>query len=159
MSGQVPMTVEGEANLRAELNRLKTQDRPRIIQAIADAREHGDLKENAEYHAAREQQSFCEGRIKEIEGKLSESRVIDVKSIPNTGKVIFGVTVRIVNCDTEESKIYKIVGEDEADVKKGMISVTSPIARALIGKEIDDVVTVVTPSGEVDYEIESVDHI
>lgn len=159
MSGQVPMTVEGEANLRAELNRLKSEDRPRIIQAIAEAREHGDLKENAEYHAAREQQGFCEGRIKEIEGKLSEARVIDVKSIPNSGKVIFGVTVRIVNCDTEEAKTYRIVGEDEADVKKGMISITSPIARALIGKEVDDVVTVVTPSGEVDYEIESVEHI
>ena len=159
MSGQVPMTVAGEASLRAELNRLKSEDRPRIIQAIAEAREHGDLKENAEYHAAREQQGFCEGRIKEIEGKLSEARVIDVTTIPNTGKVIFGVTVTIVNCDTEESKTYKIVGEDEADVKKNMISITSPIARALIGKEIDDVVTVVTPSGEVDYEIESVEHI
>ena len=159
MSGQVPMTVAGEASLRAELNRLKSEDRPRIIQAIAEAREHGDLKENAEYHAAREQQGFCEGRIKEIEGKLSEARVIDVTTIPNTGKVIFGVTVTIVNCDTEESKTYKIVGEDEADVTKNMISITSPIARALIGKEIDDVVTVVTPSGEVDYEIESVEHI
>ncbi len=159
MSGQVPMTVAGEASLRAELNRLKSEDRPRIIQAIAEAREHGDLKENAEYHAAREQQGFCEGRIKEIEGKLSEARVIDVTTIPNTGKVIFGVTVTMVNCDTEESKTYKIVGEDEADVKKNMISITSPIARALIGKEIDDVVTVVTPSGEVDYEIESVEHI
>ena len=154
-----PITVNGVKKLRDELRRLKTEERPRIITAIADARGHGDLRENAEYHAAREQQSFCEGRIKEIEGKLSEARVIDVKSIPNSGKVIFGVTVRIVNCDTEEAKTYRIVGEDEADVKKGMISITSPIARALIGKEVDDVVTVVTPSGEVDYEIESVEHI
>lgn len=156
---QVPMTIAGEAALRAELNRLKTEDRPRIIEAIAEAREHGDLKENAEYHAAREQQGFCEGRIQEIEGKLSEARVIDVTTIPHTGKVIFGTTVTIINCETEEELRYRIVGEDEADVSNGMISVTSPIARALIGKEEGDVTVVNAPGGEVEYEIDQVEHI
>ncbi|MBB3046820.1 transcription elongation factor GreA [Litorivivens lipolytica] len=156
---QVPMTVEGEAKLREELKRLKTEERPRIIQAIAEAREHGDLKENAEYHAAREQQGFCEGRIKELEGKLSEARVIDVKQLPNTGKVIFGVTVSLVNCETDEEVRYRIVGEDEADVKAGKISVTSPIARALIGKVEGDVVVVRAPGGEVEYEIDKVEHL
>lgn len=156
---QVPMTVEGEAMLRAELKRLKTEERPRIIQAIAEAREHGDLKENAEYHAAREQQGFCEGRIKELEGKLSEARVIDVKQLPNTGKVIFGTTVSLVNCETDEEVRYRIVGEDEAEVKAGKISVTSPIARALIGKQEGDVVVVRAPGGEVEYEIDKVEHL
>ena len=159
MSTQTPMTVAGERQLREELNRLKSVERPRIIQAIADAREHGDLKENAEYHAAREQQSFCEGRIAEIENKLADARVIDITSIPPSGKVLFGTTLDLVNCDTEESVRYTIVGEDEADVKAGKISVTSPIARALIGKEVGDIVTVKTPSGDVDYEIEEVHHI
>lgn len=156
---QVPMTVEGEARLREELKRLKTEDRPRIIQAISEAREHGDLKENAEYHAAREQQGFCEGRIKELEGKLSEARIIDVKNLPNTGKVIFGVTVSLVNCETDEEVRYRIVGEDEAEVKAGKISVTSPIARALIGKIEGDVVVVRAPAGEVEYEIDKVEHL
>ncbi len=156
---QVPMTVEGEARLRAELKRLKSEERPRIIQAIAEAREHGDLKENAEYHAAREQQGFCEGRIQEIEGKLGGARVIDITAIPNTGKVIFGTTVTIINCDTDEEVVYKIVGEDEADVKAAKISVTSPIARALIGKEVGDVAVVITPGGEVEYEIDQVEHL
>lgn len=156
---QVPMTVAGEAALRSELNRLKSEDRPRIIEAIADAREHGDLKENAEYHAAREQQGFCEGRIQEIEGKLSDSRVIDVTTIPATGKVIFGTTVTIINCASDEEVTYRIVGEDEADVSKGMISVTSPIARALIGKEEGDVAVVNAPGGEVEYELDSVKYI
>ncbi len=156
---QVPMTVEGEAALRAELKKLKTEDRPRIIQAIAEAREHGDLKENAEYHAAREQQGFCEGRIKELEGKLAEARVIDVKNLPQTGRVIFGVTVTLINCETEEEVRYRIVGEDEADVKAGKISVTSPISRALIGKEEGDIVVVRAPAGEVEYEIDKVEHI
>ena len=156
---QVPMTVAGEAALREELTRLKTVERPRIIDAIAEARAHGDLKENAEYHAAREQQGFCEGRIQEIEGKLSEARVIDVTAIPHTGKVIFGTTVTIINCDTDENVTYKIVGEDEADVSKGMISVTSPIARALIGKEEGDIAVVIAPSGEIEYEIDTVKHI
>lgn len=156
---KVPMTVEGAEALRTELHDLKKVQRPRISQAIADAREHGDLKENAEYHAAREQQSFCEGRIQEIEGKLAEAQVIDVKSIPPNGKVIFGTTVTIINCETEKDVTYKIVGDDEANVKANKISVNSPIARALIGKEEGDVVEVKTPGGEVEYEIEKVEHI
>ena len=159
MSDRVPMTVAGEAALREELNRLKTEDRPRIVQAIAEAREHGDLKENAEYHAAREQQGFCEGRIQDIEGKLSNSVVIDVASMPNTGKVIFGTTVTIVNCETDEEVTYTIVGEDESDVNSGKISVTSPIARALIAKEVGDVAVVKAPGGDVEYEIDKVEHI
>ena len=154
-----PMTVEGEKALREELQQLKTVERPRVIQDIADAREHGDLKENAEYHAAREQQGFCEGRVQEIEAKLSNSIVIDVMTIPHSGKVIFGVTVSIINCETDEELTYKIVGEDEADVTLGMISVTSPIARALIGKEEGDVVVVKTPGGDVEYEIDEVQHL
>jgi len=156
---RVPMTVEGEATLRAELNRLKSEDRPRIVQAIAEAREHGDLKENAEYHAAREQQGFCEGRVKEIEGKLSDSVVIDIGSIAPTGKVIFGVTVTIINCETEAEVTYKIVGEDEASVNLGKISVTSPIARALMTKEEGDEVVVQTPGGRVEYEIGQIQHL
>jgi len=156
---QVPMTVEGETALRAELEHLKKVERPRITQAIAEARAHGDLKENAEYHAAREQQSFSEGRIQDIENKLSNARVIDVTKIPVSGKVIFGATVKIVNTANEESITYKIVGDDEADVNTGKISVNSPIARALVGKEIGDVVKVITPKGEVEYEIDSVKHI
>ncbi len=156
---QIPMTVEGEAKLRAELQRLKTVDRPRIVQSIAEAREHGDLKENAEYHAAREQQSFAEGRIGEIEGKLAEARVIDVTTIPPTGKVIFGTTVEIYNLDSEATQTYKIVGDDEADVKVNKISVNSPIARALIGKEEGEVVVVKAPSGSIEYEISKVEHL
>ncbi len=156
---QVPMTVEGEAALRAELEHLKKVERPRITQAIAEARAHGDLKENAEYHAAREQQGFTEGRIQDIEGKLSNVRIIDISKIPPSGKVIFGATVKIVNTSNEESITYKIVGDDEADVNIGKISVNSPIARALVGKEIGDVVKVITPKGEVEYEIDSVQHI
>ena len=156
---QFPMTVEGEKALRDELEQLKTVDRPRIVTAIAEAREHGDLKENAEYHAAREQQGFCEGRIQEIEGKLGNARVIDVTTIPEGEKVIFGVTVTLINIDTEEEVTYKIVGEDEADVKANKISVTSPIARGLIGKEVGDEVAIKTPGGEVEYEIDDVKHI
>jgi len=154
-----PMTVEGEDALRKELQQLKSVDRPKVIAAIAEAREHGDLKENAEYHAAREQQGFIEGRIQEIEGKLSNSQVIDIKSIPHSGKVLFGTTVSIINVDTEESVTYKIVGDDEADIKNNRISVSSPIARALIGKEEGDVVAVKIPSGVVEYEIDEVQHI
>ncbi|WP_260997136.1 transcription elongation factor GreA [Thalassolituus hydrocarboniclasticus] len=153
-----PMTVEGEASLREELQRLKTVDRPRVIAAIAEAREHGDLKENAEYHAAREQQGFIEGRIQDIEGKLSNAQVIDIKTIPHTGKVLFGTTVRIINVDTDAEVEYRIVGEDEADIKANRISISSPIARALIGKEEGDVVTVQIPSGTVEYEIDEVRH-
>ena len=156
---KIPMTLAGERALREELARLKQVDRPRIIQAIAEAREHGDLKENAEYHAAREQQGFCEGRVKDIEGKLSFAQVIDITQIENTGKVIFGVTVTILSLATGQTVIYRIVGEDEADVKNGKISVTSPIARALIGKEVGDEVSVQTPGGIVEYEIEAVVYI
>ena len=158
MSNLVPMTVEGERSLREELDRLKKEDRPRVVKAIAEAREHGDLKENAEYHAAREQQSFIEGRVQEIEGKLSNSRVIDITSIPAGDKVIFGVTVDLINVETDATQTYKIVGEDEADVKLSKISVTSPMARALIGKEVGDVVVVRAPAGEIEYEIDDVRH-
>lgn len=156
---RVPMTVEGEVALRAELERLKTQDRPTVIAAIADAREHGDLKENAEYHAAREQQGFIEGRIADIESKLSVVQVIDVTSLPHTGKVIFGTTVDLINIDTEAEVTYKIVGDDEADIKLNKISINSPIARALIGKEEGDIAAVETPAGVTEYEIAEVKHI
>ena len=154
-----PMTLAGETTLREELDRLKKVERPRIVQAIAEAREHGDLKENAEYHAAREQQSFTEGRILEIEGKLGNAQVIDITTIPKTGKVIFGTTVDLINVETDESVTYRIVGEDEADVKSNMISVGSPIARALVGKEEGDVVVVKAPGGDIEYEIDQVQHI
>jgi len=156
---KVPMTIDGAERLRAELKDLKTVQRPKITQAIAEAREHGDLKENAEYHAAREQQSFCEGRIKEIEGKLADSEIIDIKTIPETGKVIFGTTVTLYNLDTEQSVTYQIVGEDVADVKNGKISVGSPISRAMMGKEEGDEITVKAPGGDVAYEIEKVEHL
>jgi transcription elongation factor GreA len=156
---KVPMTVAGEATLREELDRLKRVDRPRITEAIAVAREHGDLKENAEYHAAREQQSFNEGRIMEIEGKLGNVQVIDVTAIAPTGKVIFGTTIDLLNTATDETVTYRIVGEDEANVKKNLISVGSPVARALIGKEEGDVVVVRAPSGDIEYEIDQVRHI
>lgn len=153
------MTAEGAAKLREELEQLKSVDRPRIINAIAEAREHGDLKENAEYHAAREQQSFCEGRIQDIEGKLSNAQIIDVTKMPNNGKVIFGVTATILNVETEEETTYRIVGDDEADIKSGLISVNSPIARGLIGKSLDDVVNIQTPAGSVEYEIVEVSYV
>ena len=153
------MTVAGEAALKSELEHLKRVKRPAIVKAISEAREHGDLKENAEYHAAREQQGFCEGRIQEIESKLADAVVIDISSIPQGDKVIFGVTVTIVNCNTDEEMRYKIVGEDEADIKDSKISVTSPIARSLIGKMVGDIVSVQTPSGIVEYEIDVVEHI
>ena len=156
---KVPMTVSGEESLRRELERLKKVERPRITQAIAEAREHGDLKENAEYHAAREQQSFNEGRIMEIEGKLANAQVIDVTAIPKSGKVIFGTTIDLVNVESGETVTYRIVGDDEADVKNNLISVSSPIARALIGKEEGDVVVVKAPGGDVEYEIDEVYHI
>lgn len=151
-----PMTVEGERALRDELEILKKVKRPAIIQSIATAREHGDLKENAEYHAAREQQSFAEGRIQDIEGKLSHAQVIDIAKIAPGERVVFGVTVAIINVDTDEAFSYQIVGDDEADVKLGKISYQSPIAKALIGKEIGDSVVVQTPGGEIEYEIDAV---
>ena len=153
------MTVQGEKALREELVLLKTVKRADVIESIAEAREHGDLKENAEYHAAREQQSFIEGRIQEVEGKLSNSQVIDVLAIPHTGKVIFGTTVSLINVDTDESVRYPVVGDDEADIKSGKISVSSPIARAIIGKEEGDVVGVKVPDGIIEYEIDEVFHI
>ena len=153
------MTVEGAEALRAELEDLKKVQRPAVVQAIAEAREHGDLKENAEYHAAREKQGFIEGRIQEIEAKLSLAQVIDVKSIEPMDKVIFGTTVTIIRTEDDSEVTYKIVGDDEADVKKQKISVNSPIARALIGKEVGDVVVVQTPSGTIEYEIDAVEHI
>jgi len=154
-----PMTITGEAALREELDRLKRVERPRIVQAIAEAREHGDLKENAEYHAAREQQSFTEGRVMEIEGKLGNAQIIDVTEIPKTGKVIFGTTIDLINIETDDTVTYRIVGEDEADVKSNLISVGSPISRALIGKEEGEVVVVKAPSGDIEYEIDQVQHI
>jgi len=150
---KVPMTVRGAELLRRELKSLKSVERPRIIQAIADAREHGDLKENAEYHAAKEQQGFVEGRIKEIEAKLSNIQVIDVTTIDAKGKIIFGSTVELRDEETGEEKVYKIVGEDEADIKTGMVSFTSPIARALIGKNEGDEVVFSAPAGEKHYEV------
>lgn len=154
-----PLTVVGANKLRAELDELKSVVRPRIIQAIADAREHGDLKENAEYHAAREQQSFAEGRIAEIEGKLANANIIDVTKTEANGKVVFGATVEIEDVDSGKVVTYQIVGEDEASIKDGRISVGSPIARALIGKEVEDVVIVKAPGGDVEYEILSIQYI
>ena len=150
---KTPLTVRGAEQLRDELNRLKTEERPRVINAISEARAHGDLKENAEYHAAREQQGFIEGRIADIEGKLSNAQVIDVTALPANGKVVFGVTVVLADEEDGSEKTYQIVGEDEADIKHGRISVQSPIARALIGKEEGDAVDVQTPGGHRAYEI------
>lgn len=156
---KVPMTATGAKLLEQELHELKTVQRPTIISAIAEARAHGDLRENAEYHAAKEQQSFTEGRIAEIETKLANAQVIDITKLPNTGKVIFGATVHLLNLETEVIVIYQIVGEDEADIKSAKISISSPIARALIGKESGDVIHVQTPAGQVEYEITAVEYI
>jgi transcription elongation factor GreA len=156
---KVPLTVSGAEKLRRELEELKTVTRPRIIAAIAEARAHGDLKENAEYHAAREQQGFAEGRIQEIEGKLANAQIIDVTKLDANGVVIFGATVELQDIDTDETVTYQIVGDDEADIKDGRISIGSPIARALIGKEEEDVVTVKAPGGDKEYEILAVKYI
>ncbi|MBZ9782330.1 transcription elongation factor GreA [Pseudomonas sp. REP124] len=154
-----PMTVQGARALEEELTHLSKVERPRLSQAIGEARELGDLKENAEYHAAREEQGMVEARIRDIEGRMQNAVVIDVTTIPHSGKVIFGTTVEIANVETDESVTYQIVGEDEADIKLGKISVGSPIARALIAKEEGDVVVVKTPSGVIEYEIVEVRHI
>ncbi len=154
-----PMTVEGAETLRNEIHDLKTVQRPQVIAAIAEAREHGDLKENAEYHAAREQQGFIEARLADYEARLSNAQIIDVKAIEPTGKVIFGTTITMLNLDTDKEVTYKIVGEHEANVKQGMISLTSPIARALIAKEEGDEVRIETPGGVQLYEILTVEHI
>ncbi|RYV00671.1 transcription elongation factor GreA [Shewanella sp. OPT22] len=156
---KVPMTVVGAEALRKELDELKFERRPKISEAIAEARELGDLKENAEYHAAREEQGICEARVRDIEGKLSHSQIIDVTQMENTGKVIFGVTVTILNLDTDEEVTYRIVGDDEANIKENLISVNSPIARGLIGKMEGDEVGIQTPGGITEFEIVSVEYI
>ncbi len=153
MSNKVPLTVKGAEKLREELAELKSVARPKVIQAIAEARAHGDLKENAEYHAAREQQGFIEGRIKDIEAKLSNAQIIDVREMDAGGRVIFGATVDVYEEETDEEHTFQIVGDDEADIKQGLISISSPIARALIGKEVDDVAVVETPKGTRHLEI------
>ena len=150
---KVPMTVRGHELLRAELKRLKSVDRPTVIQAIAEARAHGDLKENAEYHAAKDQQGFIEARIKDLEAKLSNLQIIDVTAIDAKGKIVFGSTVELLDEGSGEEISYKIVGEDEADIKHGLISFTSPIARALIGKNEGDEISFSAPGGEKQYEV------
>ena len=154
-----PMTVEGAKALEEELKFLKNERRPELSKAIGEARELGDLKENAEYHAAREQQGMVEARVRDIEAKLSNAIIIDITTIPVTEKVIFGVTVELINTETDESTTYQIVGDDEADIKQGKISVSSPISRAIIGKEEGDVVAIRIPSGEVEYEIAEVKYV
>ncbi len=155
----IPMTVKGEAQLRAELEQLKSVERHRIIEAIAEARAHGDLKENAEYHAAKEQQGFIEGRIQDIESKLANLQVIDISKIKNEGKVIFGSTVTLINLDTDVEVVYQIVGDDEADIKLSKVSINAPVARAMIGKLEGDEVEVKTPQGAVNYEIVKVEYL
>ena len=155
----VPMTVHGSESLRAELAQRKGEIRQSIVKDIAEARAHGDLKENAEYHAAKEQQSLNEGRIQDIESKLADAQIIDVTKIPATGKVVFGATVTIADEDSDDETTYQIVGEDEADLKQGKISVLSPISRALIAKDTGDVASVSSPSGVKDYEIIKVEHL
>ncbi len=150
---KVPMTVRGHELLQEELKRLKSADRPRVITAIAEARAHGDLKENAEYHAAKDEQGFIEARIKELEGKLSNLQVIDVTSVDAKGRIVFGSTVELVDEETGKDTVYKIVGEDEADIKTGMVSFTSPIARALIGKNEGDVINFSAPGGDKQFEV------
>ncbi len=156
---KVPMTADGAKALRAEVTQLKSVERPRIVQAISEALAQGDLRENAEFQYAKEEQGFIEGRIIEIENKLASAQIIDVKSIPSSGKVVFGTTVKLRNLDNDEESIYKIVGDDESDIKLNKISIYSPVARALVGKGLGDCVLVVTPSGEVEYEICSIEHI
>lgn len=153
-----PMTKRGAALLEQELLELKSVERPKIIADISEAREHGDLKENAEYHAARERQSFVEGRIRDIESKLSNAQIIDVTKLANQEKVVFGATVTLLNVDTDEIVTYQIVGHDEADIKAGLISIRSPIARSLIGKFIDDEVVVKAPSGEIIYVVTDIEY-
>ena len=156
---KVPVTVRGHELLKDELKRLKTVDRPDVIKAIAEARAHGDLKENAEYHAAKEQQGFIEARIKDLEGKLSHIQVIDVTAVDARGKIIFGSTVELFEEETEKEIIYRIVGEDEADIGAGLISYTSPLARALIGQNEGDVVSFAAPDGEKHFEVVEVRYI
>ncbi|PHS24972.1 MAG: transcription elongation factor GreA [Methylophaga sp.] len=152
----VPITLHGSDELKDELNQLKFTARPEVVAAISEARAHGDLKENAEYHAAKEQQSFIEGRIQDLEGVLSNAQIIDPASLPQDGRVVFGVTVELLNIDNDDEVTYQIVGDYESDIKKNRISISSPIARALIGKEIDDIAVVKAPSGDIEYEIVAV---
>jgi transcription elongation factor GreA len=159
MTTTYPMTVKGAEELRAELRRLKSKERPRIIEAIAVARAHGDLKENGEYHAAREQQSFVEGRIMDLEARLSNAQVIDLSKVTNTGKVVFGSFVKLHNLDSGQEVTYQIVGELETDLKALKISYSSPLGKTLIGKQLNDVVTVKAPGGTVEYEIIGVEYI
>jgi len=149
----VPITLNGSDDLKDELNQLKFTARPEVVSAISEARAHGDLKENAEYHAAKEQQSFIEGRIQELEGVLSNAQIIDPAALPKDGRVVFGVTVELVNIDNEDEVTYQLVGDYESDIKKNRISISSPIARALIGKEVEDIAVVKAPSGDIEYEI------
>ncbi|MBL1292636.1 MAG: transcription elongation factor GreA [Thiotrichales bacterium] len=153
-----PVTKKGAERLRKELHQLKTVDRPRIVESIATAREHGDLKENAEYHAAKEQQGFLEGRIQEIDGRLSHAQIIDIASLDPGDKVVFGGKVVLINEDNGEEVTYQIVGDLEADISKGLLSIKSPVARALIGKEVGEIATVNAPAGEIEYEIDSVSY-
>jgi transcription elongation factor GreA len=155
----MPITVTGAEKLREELKRLKSEARPRVIQAISEARGHGDLKENAEYHAAKEEQGFIEGRILEIESRLANAEVIDVTRLTNTGRVVFGATVQLIDETDGKDVTYRIVGEDEADISAGRISITSPIARALIGRSEGDVAVVAAPGGERSYEVVKVDYV
>ena len=161
MTTRPPVTLQGSERLKAELQRLKTEERPRIIQSIAEAREHGDLKENAEYHAAREQQSFCEGRINELESILSLAQIIDVATVGknNPGKVVFGATVELEEVESGDKISYQIVGDIEADIKQNRIAVSSPVARAMIGKEEGDIAVVQAPSGIREYEIISIAYV
>ena len=156
---KIPMTLAGAEALRAELTRLMSTERPRIVQAISEALQQGDLRENAEFQYAKEEQSFIEGRIAEIAGKLGSAQIIDVTEITSSGKVVFGTTVTLLNLDTDAEVVYQIVGDDESDIKENKISVYSPVARSLIGKQIDDVAVVQTPSGKIEYEICRVQHI
>ncbi|PHS70645.1 MAG: transcription elongation factor GreA [Methylophaga sp.] len=152
----VPITLHGSDDLKDELHRLKHTARPEVVAAIAEARAHGDLKENAEYHAAKEQQSFIEGRIQQLDSVLADAQIIDPASLPKDGRVVFGVTVDLINIDNEDEVTYQIVGDYESDIKLNRISISSPIARALIGKEVDDIATVKAPSGAIDYEITAI---
>ncbi|WP_428097243.1 transcription elongation factor GreA [Candidatus Rariloculus sp.] len=156
---RVPLTVRGAERLRAELKRLKTEERPRIVAAIAAARAHGDLRENAEYHAAKEQQGLVEARVRDIESKLSNAQIVDVTQLTPGSRVVFGATVRLVALDDGAEACYRIVGEDEADIKNGLLSIGSPIARALVARQVGDTVEVTTPSGQRSYEITDVEYI
>ncbi|WP_282270766.1 transcription elongation factor GreA [Stenotrophomonas sp. PS02298] len=156
---RAPITMKGAKRLRDELDHLKSEKRPKVIAAIAEAREHGDLKENAEYHAAREEQGFIEGRIKQLEGELSHSEIIDISKLNAGSKVVFGATVTLADVESDEEKRYQIVGDLEADIKLGLIAISSPVARALIGKHEGDAIAIDAPAGQREYEIVSVEYL